>query len=251
MDGRNEKLKKLVLSGLMMALIVLTTSVFKIYTIKGYIHLGDGFVFLSAILLGPFYGAFASGVGSMLADYLAGFAEWAPYTLVIKSAMAMVMGLVIRSKTKRKTYFAAGVTLLVWLAFFVTIKNALLNAIQFSPDILAATLGITTEELVLRAEEIQWQLTAAILIFLVIIFVLLLWYVKKHHAEGFGPGMVFGMMSAGACMIIGYYFAEILLFQNPIAPVFGVSMNLIQFILGIVITSAVAPVLAKLKLIDG
>lgn len=250
MERSNTHLMKLVNSGLMMALITLATSFIKIPTTNGYIHLGDGFIFLSAIILGPFYGAFAAGVGSMLADILGGYAQWALPTLLIKSAMAMLMGLIIRQKTKKQTYIAAGAILLVWTAFFITIKYALLNAVQFSADSLASALGDSTENVVLRAAGLQWKLEAAILVFLGIIFFILLWLVKKQNTGVFAPGVVLGMMSAGACMIIGYYTAESLIYGNPISPVFSVPMNLIQFIAGIFVAIAATPVLLKLNVID-
>jgi uncharacterized membrane protein len=250
MEKSNARLMKLVNTGLMMALVTLATSFIKIPTTNGYIHLGDGFIFLSAIVLGPFYGAFAAGAGSMFADVLGGYAQWALPTLLIKSAMAMLMGLIIRHKTKKQAYVAAGAVLLIWIAFFITIKSALLNAVQLSAESLASALGDTAENVVLRAAGLQWKLEAAILVFLGIIFILLLWLVKRQKTGVFGPGTVLGMMSAGACMVIGYYLAESLIYGNPVSPVFSVPMNLVQFIAGIFIAIAVTPVLIKLKLIE-
>lgn len=250
MKERSVNLKKLVLAGLMMALVTLATSVIKIPTTNGYIHLGDGFIFISAIVLGPFYGAFAAGVGSMLADILGGFPLWAPYTLVIKAAMALFMGLILRKKTKQQSYIAAGVVVMIWSAFFITIKNALQKAIQFSAENLAAALEDTAVNVMQRAEALQWILTAAILVFLAMVLLLMLWLAKRQKAAGFSPAVALGMMTAGACMIIGYYFAEYLIYGNPISPVFSVPMNLVQFIGGIVVASAVAPALAKLKVVE-
>lgn len=248
MEGRNTRLMKLVITGLMMGLIFVATSFIKIPTLNGYIHLGDGFIFISAIVLGPFYGAFAAGIGSTAADILGGYAQWALPTLLIKSVMAMLMGFIIRQKTKKRIYVVTGAIVLIWTAFFITVRNALLNAVKFSAEGLAQAVDDTAENIVQRAAGLQWKLEAAILIFLVIVFFLLLWLVKKQNAAGFGSGIVLGMMSAGACMIIGYYFAESLIYGNPISPVFSVPMNLIQFIVGIVITIVTAPALVKLKL---
>lgn len=58
----------------------------------GYLNLGDAAVLLGAWLLGPWYGAAAAGVGSMLADVLAGAAMYAPATLVVKAVMALTAG---------------------------------------------------------------------------------------------------------------------------------------------------------------
>ena len=69
MEKRSIQVNKTVLTGLMTALVILATSL-KIPIINGYIHLGDGFVFLSAIILGPFYGAFAAGSAPWLPIFL-------------------------------------------------------------------------------------------------------------------------------------------------------------------------------------
>ena len=55
----------------------------------GYIHLGDAFVILSGLILGPVNGAIAGGLGAALTDILGGYAHYAPVTLVIKAVMAV------------------------------------------------------------------------------------------------------------------------------------------------------------------
>ena len=62
---------------------------------SGYFNVGDVFVLLSAWLLGPLYGACAAGIGAMLADLLAGYALYAPATLIVKAAVALVAYAVI------------------------------------------------------------------------------------------------------------------------------------------------------------
>ena len=52
---------------------------------------------LSGWLLGPWWGAAAGGIGSMLADLLLGYGHYAPGTLVIKGLMALVGALVFKA----------------------------------------------------------------------------------------------------------------------------------------------------------
>lgn len=245
MNIRNIRLKKIVLTGLMTALVFLSTSIIKIPTINGYIHLGDGFIFLSTLLLGPFYGAFASGVGSMLADILSPYAQWALPTLIIKSLMSLIMGLIIRYRTKRKVMISAALTVTVWVTFFIILKNVLAEALGFSIDSLALVLEDTPENIIKTAVDTQWKLAAAIIAVIIIIFAIILYLVKKQNTKSISAGVILGMLSSGACMIIGYYLAEFILYGNPISPVFSVPMNLIQLITGIVITIAIAPALFK------
>ena len=89
-----DKTSKVVLTAMMMCLIILATMLIKIpipFT-QGYVHLGDAMIFLSVLILGWKYGIVAAGVGSMLGDIIGGAAAWAPWTLVIKGGMALIMG---------------------------------------------------------------------------------------------------------------------------------------------------------------
>lgn len=61
---------------------------------KGYLNLGDCAVLFSGWLLGPIYGTLAGGVGSALADLLAGYPIYIPGTLIIKAAMALIVSLI-------------------------------------------------------------------------------------------------------------------------------------------------------------
>jgi uncharacterized membrane protein len=95
--------KTIVLTALLAALACVATMVIPIPSpTGGYLNPGDAVVLLGAYLLGPLYGAVAAGVGSMLADLLAGYALYAPATLVIKAAMALLAALLYR-RLKRST----------------------------------------------------------------------------------------------------------------------------------------------------
>lgn len=59
---------------------------------QGYINLGETAIYLTALLLGPAHGLVAGGVGSALADLLAGYAQFAPFTLVIKGVEGGLAG---------------------------------------------------------------------------------------------------------------------------------------------------------------
>ncbi len=89
----NNRTKKIVFSALMAALTTAATMVIHIPSaFSGYIHLGDGMVLLSGMLLGPMAGAAAGGIGSMMADLLSGYAFYAPATLIIKALAAFLSG---------------------------------------------------------------------------------------------------------------------------------------------------------------
>lgn len=87
--------KKMVSAALMAAFTCIATMIIKFQTPTfGYIHLGDGLVLLCGIILGPWIGALAAGIGSMFADIFSGYASWAPATLMIKALTAMIAGFI-------------------------------------------------------------------------------------------------------------------------------------------------------------
>ena len=85
--------KKLALGGMLSAVILVMTigMHLPVPATGGYVHLGDGFIFLTAAVLGP-YAALAAGIGSALADLLGGYFIYIPATFIIKAAMGLIAG---------------------------------------------------------------------------------------------------------------------------------------------------------------
>lgn len=83
---------KIVITALFAALICVATMLIPvpIPATGGYANLGDGIILISAFLLDPLCAVLAAGIGSMLADILAGYASFAPATLVIKAGVALI-----------------------------------------------------------------------------------------------------------------------------------------------------------------
>ncbi|WP_027340425.1 ECF transporter S component [Halonatronum saccharophilum] len=94
--------KKLALGGLLTGLVAIATMVINIPMpgTGGYIHLGDSMIYLTAILFGWKFGALAGGIGSALANILSGFGQWAPFTLIIKGLMGLIIGKVAYNGTE-------------------------------------------------------------------------------------------------------------------------------------------------------
>ena len=90
------------MAALFAALTTVMTMVIRVPSpMGGYVNLGDCAVLLSAWILGPIYGGAAAGIGSMLAD-LIGYPLYAPGTLVIKTAMAVVAAFLFQQLQSRK-----------------------------------------------------------------------------------------------------------------------------------------------------
>ncbi len=95
MKNNHNQLLKITTTAAMIALTCVLTMAVRIPTpTKGYLNLGDCAVLLGGWLLGPVYGAVAGGVGSALADLLAGYPIYVPGTLLIKALMALMISFV-------------------------------------------------------------------------------------------------------------------------------------------------------------
>jgi len=87
----DQKVRKLAMGGVMAALVFVMTYLPKVPVpvTGGYVHLGDGMIFLATMLLGPM-GVAASAVGSALSDLVGGYMTYLIPTFLIKGAMALV-----------------------------------------------------------------------------------------------------------------------------------------------------------------
>jgi uncharacterized membrane protein len=77
------------------AFVAASTMVFTLAipaTPSGYFNFGEVMVYICALLMGPYVGAFAGGIGSSIADVALGAPNYAPGTLVIKGAEGFVVG---------------------------------------------------------------------------------------------------------------------------------------------------------------
>lgn len=85
-----------VLTALFAALICVSTMLVQVPVpaTGGYANLGDGVILMCAFLMNPLYAVIAAGLGSMLADLLAGYVSYAFGTLVIKAGVALIGALI-------------------------------------------------------------------------------------------------------------------------------------------------------------
>ena len=98
---KNETIRKLVLSAMFAALCCVATMIVQIPTVAGYTNLGEGMCLLAGLVLGPWYGFCAAGIGSGLADLLAGYAHYVPGTFLIKGLVALIAALLLRPLLKK------------------------------------------------------------------------------------------------------------------------------------------------------
>jgi uncharacterized membrane protein len=100
---KNSNINKLVTAALMAAMTCVATIVIAVPSpVGGFIHPGDGFVILSGIILGPFFGGLAAGIGSMIADLILGYSAYAIATLIIKCLAAVTAVCIYRTLHRNK-----------------------------------------------------------------------------------------------------------------------------------------------------
>ena len=83
--------KQMTLCGVLAALVFVLTYFPKVPVpvTGGYVHLGDGAIFLAVLLLGPL-GIPAAAIGSGLADLIGGYMLYVIPTVIIKGLVALV-----------------------------------------------------------------------------------------------------------------------------------------------------------------
>lgn len=166
--GTRSQVFDLMLTGLMAALVMAATSFFKVPVVatNGYIHLGDAMAFLSMIILGRRNGTIAAASGSALADLLGGYAHWAPWTFIIKAAMAFIAGTILMAEKNGAQVSKAGSTAasviamsagsLVMIAGYFTVQRFMYGnwAAPFAAlpgNIIQGTAGVVIAEIVSAA----------------------------------------------------------------------------------------------------
>lgn len=86
-----KKIRRLTVGGMLAALVAVFTAYVSVPIAGGYFHPGDAMIALSSAVLGP-YAAIPAAIGSGLADLLAGYTIYAPFTFVIKGLVGFIAG---------------------------------------------------------------------------------------------------------------------------------------------------------------
>lgn len=96
------KIREMVEISLMTAITYLAVSFLHIpYGSGGVVHLGDSIIFITAVLLGTRQAVISGAVGMTMFDMMNQYAQYAPYTFVIKAVMALILGLIVNSGNSR------------------------------------------------------------------------------------------------------------------------------------------------------
>jgi uncharacterized membrane protein len=208
------------------ALVCVVTMAFSIYVpaTEGFFNIGESMVFLSAILFGPFVGAFAGGVGSMLADLLLGFPHYAPATLVIKACEGGVVGLMKKRGPKfgSKHYWKLSTLI---LGIIVGLLLGWVGTAYYSGEV---NLTLGSGQFVFYVPAETWLLLGLITGISMTLLGLL-------TDPEFG-WTVFSVIIGGLVMVFGYFLYQMFfifpLFNIEVVAVMEIPFNVGQMIIG-------------------
>jgi uncharacterized membrane protein len=221
------------------AFVATATSVFSVTipATNGYFNVGEIMVYTSALLMGPYVGAFAGGVGSMISDLSLGYPYYAPGTLIIKGLEGFIVGYLGTRLFPSLSRVSWGViTLAVGLAFSSALAYV---GVTFLSGNLSPTFGdawdIPAFTIRLDVPAYFWPLVATVA------FVAVL-------AVGFGRQMrsgqnILSVLVGGSEMVAGYYLYESFIltliapasFTATLAPLTEVPFNIAQALVGLLV----------------
>jgi uncharacterized membrane protein len=127
--------RKLAATAVFTAFVAAVTMAFAIYipATKGYFNIGEVMIYITAILMGPYIGAFAGGVGSAISDAILA-PQYAPGTLVIKGLEGLIVGyltnLPLTNLTRRKWLGISAVLAVVLAALIAYLGTNFLSGDQ-------------------------------------------------------------------------------------------------------------------------
>lgn len=214
------------------AAVFVTTTVFSVYVpqTRGFFNIGETMVFTVALLFGPLIGAFAGGVGSMLADLFLGYWYYAPATLIIKACEGGLVGLLSRRKFAhiskvqwREFTFRSGLVIGILLASIGSIYYA--GSVElylgFPPSSSPSLVSFVPKEL--------WYILGGL--------VLVLFSLAGHFFEPEFGWLTFTVLLGGLTMVTGYFIYQLFfigaLFNIPVVAVAEIPINISQMLVGL------------------
>ncbi|MBS7624537.1 MAG: ECF transporter S component [Candidatus Bathyarchaeia archaeon] len=228
----------LIFAAISTALVCIATMFFSMYVpaTRGFFNIGESMVYLSALLFGPFVGAFAGGVGSMLADILLGYTYYAPATLVIKASEGFIVGYLSRRNPKLNR--VGWRTLTTILAVVAGALLAVIGSAYYSGEV-ELTLGQAI--IPLYIPELFWFILSLIVTASIIVVGLV--------TEPEAGWTILSLMVGGLAMVLGYFIYQMYL----LFPLFGIEaiavaeipVNIGQMIIGLIIATPVAKIIKR------
>ena len=221
------------------ALVCVTTMMLSIYVpaTQGFFNVGEAMIFLSAILFGPFVGAFAGGFGSMLADLLLGFPHYAPATLIVKACEGAVVGTLKKKNPKFRSS--------VYWRFFTLFLGIVIG---FLLAWVGASYYSGTGEIALGSIIFMIYIPVEFWLILGVITVLSM-AALGFLADPEFSWTVFSVVTGGFVMVLGYFLYQTFflypLFNIEVVAILEIPVNIGQMIIGAIVALPVAKIVLR------
>lgn len=221
------------------ALVCVTTMMLSIYVpaTQGFFNVGEAMIFLSAILFGPFVGAFAGGFGSMLADLLLGFPHYAPATLIVKACEGAVVG----TLKKKNPKFRSSVYWRFFTLFLGIVIGFLLAWVGASYYSGAGEIALGSIIFMIYIPVEFWLILGAITV--------LSMAALGFLADPEFSWTVFSVVTGGFVMVLGYFLYQTFflypLFNIEVVAILEIPVNIGQMIIGAIVALPVAKIVLR------
>ncbi|MBX5328424.1 ECF transporter S component [Candidatus Bathyarchaeota archaeon A05DMB-5] len=231
--------RSLAVTAVFTALVCVVTILFSIYVpaTEGFFNIGESMVFLSALLFGPFVGAFAGGVGSMLADLILGYPHYAPATLIIKACEGAVVG-TLKSKNPKFCTKIQWKFLTLALGIVAGFLLGWVGTTRYSGDV----------ELTLGWGTFAFYVPPEVWITLGIITALAIAALGRLSDPEFG-WTIFSVIVGGFVMVLGYFLYQMFLiyplFKIEVVAITEIPVNIGQMLIGLIIAIPVAKIVLQ------
>jgi len=220
---------KISITTIFTALVCAATIVFSIYVpaTKGYFNIGETMVYTTALLFGPYIGAFAGGVGSMLADIFLGYWIYAPATLIIKACEGAIVGFLSRKGFKPSSK-------MLWRSFTFSIGIIVAFIIGYIGTTYYAGYAETSMGLpIIGYKILPISIPYAFWLGLAIIVALSISSLGFLYDPRLG-WLIVSVLAGGCAMVLGYFIYEWFLF-GP-AAFAEVPVNIGQLTVGLIVS---------------
>jgi uncharacterized membrane protein len=217
-------------------LVCIATMIFSIYVpaTEGFFNVGESMVFLSALLFGPFVGAFAGGVGSMLADILLGYPHYAPGTLFIKACEGAVVGALKKRNPKLRSKLQWKLLTTI-LGVVAGVLLGWIGSIYYSGEV----------ELTLGWWVFKLYIPTYFWVFLGVAIAISIAAIGFIADPEFG-WVIFSTITGGFCMVVGYFLYQWLLiyplFKIEVVAAAEVPVNIGQMLIGTIVALPIVKV---------
>ena len=228
---------KLSLTAISAALVCVATMVISVYVpaTKGYFNIGEIAVYSTAMLFGPVVGAFAGGVGSMLADLLLGYPLYAPATFVIKAVEGAIVGY-LSSKTpsiKKSSWRIFTISTGIIIGLLVGWLGTSYYTGEIELSVGLPILGYNV--IVFSLPALLWISIAALASLAVIVSGLI--YDFKLGWK------VLSVAIGGVEMVLGYFLYEWIIYGS--ASIAELPINIGQFMIGLIISIPLSEAISR------